>query len=246
MPVSANQLAANRANSEKSTGPRSAEGKKTSAQNARRHGVTAQTTVMTEEDRIKHDDFCSKMIADLSPVGSMETFLASSVAEEAWRLDYTRAHCNNIVSIGHFDGTGELYDADHSETNTAITAAATVRDNAKTLELLSLYEQRIHRSFQKHFEQLRQLQAERKAKHDSDLNEARLLSQLAELQNLPYNPAADGFGFANAEIDRFTERFYRLQLAKEETTAFRKRANLRAMPVTPPNSPDLLDLPEAA
>jgi len=227
MPVSANQLAANRANSEKSTGPRSVEGKKTSAQNARRHGVTAQTTVMTEEDRIKHDDVCSKMIADLSPVGSMEIFLASSVAEEAWRLDYTRAQCNNIVSIGHFDGTGDLYDADHSETN---TAATTVRDNAKTLELLSLYEQRIHRSFQKHFEQLRQLQAKRKTNHDSDLDEARLLSQLAELQNLPYNPAADGFGFANAEIDRFTERFYRLQLAKEETTAFRERTNLRVVP----------------
>jgi len=234
MSVSANQLAANRANALKSTGPQSIEGKKISSQNARRHGVTAQTTVMTEEDRIKHDDFCGKMMADLAPVGSMETFLASSVAEEAWRLDHARAQCNNIVSIGHFDGTGDLYDADHAETHTAITSAATVRDNAKTLELISLYEQRIHRSFQKHFEQLRQLQAERKAKSDADLEEARLLSQLAELKNLPYNPAADGFVYANSEIDRYTERVHRLKLATEENYTYRKdRSGLWELPKAP-------------
>ena len=137
MSVSAKQLAANRANSEKSTGPRSAEGKKTSAQNARRHGVTAQTTVMTEEDRIKHDDFCASMMTELAPVGAIETFLVSSVAEEAWRLNYSRAHCNNIVSIGHFDGAGDRYETDHPEIHTAITAATVVRDQARTLELIS-------------------------------------------------------------------------------------------------------------
>ena len=233
MPTSQKQLTANRANAAHSTGPRSPEGNKTSSQNARRHNITAQTTVMTEEDRIQHDDFCAGMMTELAPVGSMETFLASSVAEEAWRLNYSRAHCNNIVSIGHFDGTGELYNADHPEIHTAITAATVVRDQAKTLELISLYEQRIHRAFQKHFEQLRQLQAERKAKHDTDLNEARLLSQLAELQNLPYNPAADGFGFVNAEIDRFTDRVHRLELAKERNLTYRQHVNLLELPNLP-------------
>ena len=38
--VSPEQLAANRANSAKSTGPRSPEGKTRSAQNARKHGFT--------------------------------------------------------------------------------------------------------------------------------------------------------------------------------------------------------------
>src|ERR1043165_667387 len=145
MQLSENQLAANGANAQKATGPKTPEGKKRSSQNARRHGVTAQTAVMTEEDRIKHDEFCGKMVAELAPVGHMETFLASSVAEEAWRLNYARAQCNNIIAIGHFDGTGDSYDTDHPEIHTAITSARTVRDNAKTFELLSLYEQRIHR-----------------------------------------------------------------------------------------------------
>ena len=230
MPISEKQLAANRANAQLAHGATTSEGKKTSSQNARRHGVTAQTTVMTEEDRVKHDAFCNNMIADLAPVGSMETFLASSVAEEAWRLNYSRAQCNNIVAIGHFDGTGDLYDTEHPEIHTAITSARVVRDHAKTFELLSLYEQRIHRAFQKHCEQLEKLQAERKAKRDADMENARLLSQLAVLQHLPYVPAQDGFVFSSQEVDRYTELFHRLLLAKEETLAYRKQVNLYVLP----------------
>jgi hypothetical protein len=230
MSISEAQRLANRANAQKSTGPTSIAGKKRSSQNARRHGITAQTTVMTEEDRIKHDDFCDKMIASLAPVGPMETFLASSVAEEAWRLDYVRAQCNNIIAIGHFDGTGDNFSAEHPETHTAITAAQTVRDNAKNLQLMSLYEQRILRAFQKYFDQLRQLQTERKAQRAADLDSARLLSQLAKLQNLPYSPSADGFDFSNAEISRYTEQFHTLELAKGSNMAYRKRANLWDLP----------------
>jgi hypothetical protein len=230
MPISEKQQAANRTNASKSTGPTSFEGKQRSSQNARRHGVTAQTTVMTEEDRIKHDAFCSKMMADLAPVGSMETFLASSVAEEAWRLNFVRAQCDNIIAIGHFDGTGDIYSAQHPETHTAITAAQTVRDNAKNLALLSLYEQRIHRAFQKHLAQLRQFQAERKAQRAADLDKARLLSQLAQLQNLPYTPSEDGFDFSNPEINLYTEQFHRLELAKESNQTYRRHVKLYDLP----------------
>jgi hypothetical protein len=145
----------------------------------------------------------------------METFYASSAAEEAWRLNHCRAQCNNIVAIGHFDGTGDIFNAEHPEIHTAVTTAMTVRDNAKELQLISLYEQRSHRLFQRHLNDLERLQAERKAKRLADLEDARLLSQLAELKNLPYDPAADGFVFSNQEIDRYTERHYRLRLARQ-------------------------------
>ena len=233
MPVSARQLIANRENAAKSTGPRTTEGKKRSSQNARRHGVTAQTTVMTEEDRIQHDAFCQEMIAELAPVGALETFHASSAAEEAWRLNYSRAQCNNIVAIGHFDGTGDLYDTEHPEIHTAISSATVVRDHAKTLELLSLYEQRIHRSFQKHLDQLTRLQAERKTQRETELNDARLLSQLAELQNLPWIPANDGFHFSTHEIERITSRHHRLQLARKEDLTYREHVNLLKLPRLP-------------
>jgi hypothetical protein len=242
--LSDKQLAANRANAILSRGPNTVEGKKKSSMNALRHGITAQTTVMTEEDRIKHDEFCGKMIAHLAPVEEMEIFLASSVAEEAWRLNLARAECNNIVAIGHFDGTGDAYETEHPEIHTAITSATVVRDKAKTLELLSLYEQRIHRSFQKHFAQLKEQQAERKAKHDTDLDNARLLSQLAELQNLPFDPAVDGIVFSNEEIDRYTERFHRLELAKYRSPGYQKHIKLFDLPLICDLPKQVHELPE--
>jgi hypothetical protein len=236
MPVSKQQLAANRANAQHSTGPNTTGGKKRSSQNALRHGITAQTTIMTDEDRIKHDEFCANMMADLAPVGGMETFLASSVAEEAWRLNHARAQCGNIVAIGHFDGTGDIYDAAehqavHPEVHTAITSARTVRDHAKTLELISLYETRIHRSFEKCLEKLETLHAERRAKHEKELDEARKFFQLAEIKDIPWNPAADGFIFSNDEIARYTDRYYRRQAAAEANFSYnRKQSKPKGLP----------------
>ncbi len=216
MPLTEEQRSAiNRANAEHSTGPNTTDGKKRSSQNARRHGITAQTTIMTEEDRIKHDDFCANMMAGLAPVGAIETFLASSVAEDAWRLNHARAQAGNIVAIGHFDGTGDTYDAvEHPEVHTAVTSARTVRDHAKTLELISLYETRIRKSFEKYLEKLEKLQAERKAKHEKDLEEARKFFQLAEINGIPWNPADDGF-ISNDEVARYKARHYRREAAAE-------------------------------
>ena len=44
------QMAANRRNARHSTGPKTARGKATSAQNATRHGLLAQTVVLHDED----------------------------------------------------------------------------------------------------------------------------------------------------------------------------------------------------
>ena len=230
-PISPQRLAANRSNATKSTGPKSDEGKARSAQNARRHALTAQITVMTDEDRIAHDRFTQAMIAELAPVGEMETFHATSAAEEAWRLHNTRAQCTNIVAIGHFDGTADQYDAEHPQIHTAITGATVMRDRAKTLELLSLYEQRIHRIFRSHYDQLQKLQAARQAKREASLNEARLLRQLAEQQHLPYEPAADGFVFSNDEIDRFADRRHRLRQATHAEFLGQTRPNPQDFPL---------------
>lgn len=224
------QIAANRANAEKSTGPVTPEGKRRSSQNARRHGITAQTTVMTDEDRLKHDEFIARILDDLAPVGAMELLHATGLAEDSWLLSRCRAQCVNIEAVGHFDGTGDRYDTGHPEIHTAITGAVTVCEKAKNLELLSLYAQRIQRSVEKHYQALRALQAERKAQDAARLEEARLLFQLAEMNNLPYSPAEDGFVFSTAEIAVCANRHHRLHLAREEESNYRKRFQLQALP----------------
>jgi len=81
MPTSDKQLAANRANAAKSTGPRTPEGKARSSQNACTHRFTASTfaVVRLEEfdeiARLKHD-----LLAVYQPVNSQELFALEQMA----------------------------------------------------------------------------------------------------------------------------------------------------------------------
>jgi hypothetical protein len=80
-PVSPKQLAANRANAAKSTGPRTAPGKARSAQNARKHGFTASTfAVVRLEDLQEVAHLKDDLVALYRPVNSQELFALERIA----------------------------------------------------------------------------------------------------------------------------------------------------------------------
>ncbi len=79
--VSPEQLAANRANAAKSTGPRSAEGKARSAQNARKHGFTATNfAVVRLEDLQDVAKLTDDLVALHNPQNSQELFALERIA----------------------------------------------------------------------------------------------------------------------------------------------------------------------
>ena len=80
------QTAANRANSQRSTGPRSAEGKARVATNALKHGLTGKQIVLPGEDPTQFDAFRSDLIADLAPRGALEEIFAEKIVADAWRF----------------------------------------------------------------------------------------------------------------------------------------------------------------
>ena len=90
-------------------GPSSPEAKQRVKYNALRHGFTGQVLIMTPEEREHFDAFLKGMMTDLAPAGTHETFLANSIAEEAWRLNQIRARCVNLSAVGDFDGAGDKY-----------------------------------------------------------------------------------------------------------------------------------------
>ncbi len=80
------QVRANRLNAQKSTGPRTPEGKAVVAQNAVQHGLLARQVVIRGEDPGEFELYRDRMLEDLGPVGSLEGLLAERVAHLGWRL----------------------------------------------------------------------------------------------------------------------------------------------------------------
>jgi hypothetical protein len=80
------QVQANRLNAQKSTGPRSAEGKATVSQNAVKHGFSGRLDVIKGEEQAEFERHREAMLGELAPVGAVESMLAERIAGLAWRL----------------------------------------------------------------------------------------------------------------------------------------------------------------
>jgi hypothetical protein len=80
------QIAANRANARKSTGPATEEGKQRSRRNAIRHGLTAETVIGTLEDAEDYEAFEATIIADYDAQSAVERELVLRLASLLWRL----------------------------------------------------------------------------------------------------------------------------------------------------------------
>jgi hypothetical protein len=231
--LSEKQLAANRENARKSTGPQSPETKKAVSQNALRHGLTGQVTLMPDEDREAHDQFCAAIVQSLAPAGALEIQLAQSIAEDNWRMNRGRAIETNLFALGTFypagPGTGQSIDTGHDQINTAINAAQVFAADPKKFQLLSLYMQRTSRTMEKSLDRLTALQTDRKALRQQDLEEAAALLQLNEIKRLPITesaaPGPNGFVFSTPEIRLFLDRKRRLNEAKSREAGQSRHQN---------------------
>jgi hypothetical protein len=80
------QIAANRRNALKSTGPVTPEGKERSRCNAVRHGLTAETVIAALEDPEDYRAFEAAVIADYDAQTAVERELMLRLASVLWRL----------------------------------------------------------------------------------------------------------------------------------------------------------------
>ena len=80
------QIAANRRNASKSTGPTTDEGKQRSRCNAVRHGLTAETVIGALEDAEDYRAFEAAITADYDAQSAVERELVLRLASLLWRL----------------------------------------------------------------------------------------------------------------------------------------------------------------
>src|SRR3954469_16058689 len=84
-PISNKKLSANRQNSQKSTGPRTPQGKAKVAQNARKHGCS-QSTLLPGECDSTYQIHLDEIQDDLRPSTPMQSHLANQISQILWKL----------------------------------------------------------------------------------------------------------------------------------------------------------------
>ena len=229
----------NRINAQKSTGPRTPEGKARSSRNAMKHNLTGQVTLMCDEERISHDTFCEALVQHYGPEGALELQIAQSIAEDEWRLNRVRAIEQNILALGTEGPEGDI-EADHPEIQAAVALAAVFMKDANGFARLSLYESRIHRNIQKSEDRLRKIQEERIKATELAVSRTEVLLKHAAATGTAYDPAPDfpperGFVFSTEKVVKLIDRKNRFQTARNHEW------NVRRKPETGPD-----DLPDAA
>jgi hypothetical protein len=104
------QVAANRRNAARSTGPRTARGKLRSRRNACRHGLTAETVVASPEDPAEYQRFEAGLYDDYAPQGAVEQQLVARLSSLLWRV--RRA---TLIETGLFEMQGGVLLQQHRD-----------------------------------------------------------------------------------------------------------------------------------
>ena len=84
------QLAANAANAQHSTVPRTAEGKARSAQNSRTHGLTAAHLVIGPGEQPIFEEMSAALRGEIKPEGELESLSFDQLLHAAWNLHRLR------------------------------------------------------------------------------------------------------------------------------------------------------------
>jgi len=129
--TSKKQIEANRRNALKSSGPKTPEGKATARLNATTHGLLTQEILLPGEDEEALKELSERLMAELQPVGEMESLLVERIIDAVWRLRRLRRVETGIFA---WELYGELAErAEHEAHAYKSDALIEMRDALETI-----------------------------------------------------------------------------------------------------------------
>jgi hypothetical protein len=182
------KILTNRLNSLKSTGPRSSEGKSAVSKNAVKHGLRAESDVITSESQADFNRYRHQLLDELSPVSPMESMLAERIVTLSWRLKRAGRFQNQAIDTLHaklindplrkltqslYRGIAGVSPADSVGSNGELALGRlVVKDfsNARVLDRLLMYERRIEHSLFKTLLEFQRLNFVRKFQQSKALS----------------------------------------------------------------------------
>ncbi len=209
MRVSEQKKQANRQNAQKSTGPKTEEGKQTVSQNGVKHGLYTHALILNspnlKEDQTEYLNLVLDLEKELTPEGVLENTLVRTIANCIWRSRrVTLAETAQIerqlegidsdvrIHIGlssYIDQTDEEPSPEYMERlrKTCIGKNAIPCENIATN--LLRYELRLNRELSRALKTLYRIQYHRKAKEAEGEKENSL--KMSDQSQIPYNPKRD-------------------------------------------------------
>jgi hypothetical protein len=136
------QRAANRANAQKSTGPKTPEGKAAVRLNALKHGLTAETAVIPGEEDGDFNQLCATFLDHFQPDGPLETALVHQIVMAQWRIARCRGIETGLFKLRFLDHEEDIKE-DYDYLTPTTRLGYVFRKNTDTLATLSRYEARI-------------------------------------------------------------------------------------------------------
>jgi len=137
---SARRAAANKANAQHSTGPRTEAGKQRTKLNALRHGLTGHTVVLPSEDHAAYQRHSQSFLDEYRPKGAPETQLQSMI-DSSWRINRAAAVETNLFALGITEMEDRI-PAGQPDADTALAMAMAFREHSRTFAQISIYSQR--------------------------------------------------------------------------------------------------------
>ena len=152
--ASERQLAANRANAKKSTGPRTSAGKQRTAQNAIRHGLLAQAVVLPGESLERFSHLLSEMHDQFQPQSPVEFALIETMVVSRWRqMRLWAIEKANLVK--ELDRQDALVGTNGQDPATKVAIAFTsLGDKTRSLDIMLRYEVRFDRLYNRALDRL--------------------------------------------------------------------------------------------
>jgi hypothetical protein len=153
--------ATSRANGAKSHGPKSPETRAISSQNALRHGFTAcNTTLLKCENPDEFEDSIAQHFSAYHPADAAQEALVNEMISARWRMRRLRVVETQLIDLEMLRNHSEIEEK-YEEPDTTMQLAEALRallDHAHALSLISRYESRLFRMYDRAYRVLRELQ----------------------------------------------------------------------------------------
>jgi hypothetical protein len=222
------RLTANRLNAQRSTGPKTEQGRAKSSGNALRTALTGRTVLLPGDDGERYATRLAEYKKVYLPVGVRETEIVQVLADTWWRLERIPGLIEALYVKGCNEFIDRATDLDPQARLTMLRMETYVAYE-RQFRNLELQENRLFRYAQKLKAELAELQKERDQREadkqhrasdapcarSEEFSRAAMLYLAAKKDRQPFHPADFGFEFSIADIESYLHGQRARQVADE-------------------------------